>query len=308
MKKVTKLVLTVCALVLLVLIIAGISRDVIEIPQDFEGVYVTIRDVKIRYKQIGSGPDLLFIHGVPGSIEDWEPVIDMLSSRYRLTLYDRPGHGFSSAAHIDYTLEHNAGIALGLIDELKLKDVIVVGHSYGGSIIMAMAVQKSMRVKGFIAVGGASYEVRHMEPLFRIIRLPLIGRGFAVIASATIGSGMIAEGIEQAFHPNLNAIPADYSEKRHAIWLQAKVICTIANEELNLNHDLRRIIPRYRDIRKRFVIIHGADDRLVPADDSRRLHSDIRNSRLVILEGTGHQVQFAQPDAIVKAIDEMSRS
>lgn len=306
MKKVTRIVLAVCALVLFILIVAGISRDVIEIPQGFGGVYVTIRDVKIRYKQVGRGPDLLFIHGLPGSIEDWEPLIDDLSSRYRMTLYDRPGHGFS-ASHIDYTLGHNAEIALGLIDELELKDVIIVGHSYGGSILMAIAVQESPKVKGFIAVGGASYEVEHIDPLYRIISLPLIGRGFAVIASAAVGSGMLAEGIEQAFHPNLNAIPAGYSEKRHAIWLQTKVISSIAKEELNLNPDLRRLIPRYRDIQKRFIMIHGADDRLVPADDSRRLHSDIRNSRLVILEGIGHQVQFAQPDAIVEAIDEMSR-
>ena len=262
MKKVTRIVLAVCALVLLILIVAGISRDVIEIPQGFGGVYVTIRDVKIRYKQVGRGPDLFFIHGLPGSTEDWEPLIDDLSSRYRMTLYDRPGHGFS-ASHIDYTLEHNAEIALGLIDGLELMDVIVVGHSYGGSILMAMAVQESLKVKGFIAVGGASYEVEHIDPLYRIISLPLIGRGFAVIASAAVGSGMLAEGIEQAFHPNLNAIPAGYSEKRHAIWLQTKVISSIAKEELNLNPDLRRLIPRYRDIQKRFIIIHGADDRLV---------------------------------------------
>jgi pimeloyl-ACP methyl ester carboxylesterase len=308
MKKIIKFVLYGCALVVIILIIAGISRDTIVIPQDFGGSYITIHGAKIRYKQIGTGPDLFFIHGVPGSIEDWEPIIEMLSSRYRLTLYDRPGHGFSSAEHIAYTLEHNARVALGLIDELKLKDVIVVGHSYGGSILMAMAVRQSLNVRGFIAVGGASYEVGHIDPLFHIIRLPLIGRGFAAIASATVGSGMVDEGIEQAFHPNLKAMPADYSEKRHAIWLQTKVICTIAKEELNLNHDLRKIIPRYMDIQKRFIIIHGADDLLVPADDSRRLHSDIRNSRLVILDSTGHQVQFAQPDAIVKAIDKMSRS
>ncbi len=308
MKKVIRLILYLCALLVFIAIIAGVSsRDAIVIPEDFVGSYITINDVKIRYKQIGTGPDLLFIHGLPGSIEDWESLGHMLSSRYRLTLYDRPGHGFSSAEDITYNLEHNARIAYGLIDKLKLRDVIVVGHSYGGSIVMAMAVQKTLRVKGFIALGGASYEVRHTDPLFRIIRLPLIGRGFATIASAIIGDGMVAEGIEQAFHPNLKAIPAGYSEKRKTIWLQTKVICTIAREELNLNHDLRKIIPRYRYIQKRFIIIHGSEDLLVPAEDSRRLHSVLRNSRLIILENIGHQVQYARPEVVMKAIDSISR-
>jgi pimeloyl-ACP methyl ester carboxylesterase len=308
MRKVIRFMLYLCVLLVFILIIAGVSsRDVIVIPGDFEGAYVTINDVKIRFKQIGTGPDLLFIHGVPGSIEDWESLIPVLSPRYRLTLYDRPGHGFSSAENIEYNLEHNARIAFGLIDKLQLKDVIVIGHSYGGSIVMAMAVQKTLSVKGFIAVGGTSYEVRHIDPLFCIIRLPLIGRGFASIASVTVGAGMVAEGIEQAFHPNLKAIPAGFTNRRKTIWLQTRVICTIAREELNLNHDLQRIIPRYRDIQKSFIIIHGSDDLLVPSDDSRRLHSVLPNSRLIILKNTGHQVQYAQSGAIVKAIDLMSR-
>ncbi len=305
MKRTVQIILIVCVVVLGIIVIAGLGSDAIEIPEGFAGEYITVDGVKIRYVQKGRGPDLLCIHGLPGSLEDWETVIEPLSARYRVTVYDRPGHGFSGTEKIGYNLDHNARTALGLIDALGLKDVIVVGHSYGGSIVMALAVRNPSNIRGFITLGGASYEVAHIDPLFRIISLPLIGRGLAALASSTVGDGMIQEGVTAAFRPNEDALPPDYMETRKRIFLQTKVICTLAREEIHLNPDLRGIIPKYGEIGNPFIIIHGAADLLVPAADSRKLDSMLSRSKLIILEGVGHQVQFVRPEILIRAIDEM---
>src|SRR5690554_5665765 len=54
--------------------------------------FITIGDEKIRYLQKGEGKDILFIHGTPGSIEDWKELIDSLSQNFRVTAFDRLGH------------------------------------------------------------------------------------------------------------------------------------------------------------------------------------------------------------------------
>ena len=80
MKKIVKILLYLFAAIMLIFSIVGIiSRDKINIPANFEGKYIEISGIKVRYNQIGKGPDILFIHGVPGSIEDWEPIISSLS-------------------------------------------------------------------------------------------------------------------------------------------------------------------------------------------------------------------------------------
>ena len=211
MKKVVKILLYLFAAIILIFSIVGItSRDMTKIPEDFEGKYIEISGIKVRYNQIGKGQDILFIHGVPGSIEDWEPVISSLSSNYRVTVYDRPGHGYSSAEKIGYNLEHNANIALGLINELHLKNAIVVGHSYGGSVIMALAVRNPHQIKAFIPVAGATYLIEDIEPIFSLIRIPIIGRGFAAVASSFIGPTMIKDGFTEAFHPNEDILPEGF--------------------------------------------------------------------------------------------------
>jgi len=307
MKKIVKILLYLFAAIMLIFSIVGItSRDMINIPANFEGKYIEISGIKVRYNQIGKGPDILLIHGVPGSIEDWEPIISSLSSNYRITVYDRPGHGYSSAEKIGYNLEHNANIALGIINKLHLKNVIVVGHSYGGSVIMALAVRNPHQVKAFIPIAGATYPVENIEPIYSLIRIPIIGRGFAAMASSFIGPAMIKDGLREAFHPNEDIIPEGFIDTRVKIWLQTKVLVSTAREELNLNSDLEKIIPDYGNISKRFFIIHGDYDLWVPKGDSTKLHKIIRNSKLLILSNTGHQVQYERPGILIKTINEVA--
>jgi pimeloyl-ACP methyl ester carboxylesterase len=305
MKKVVKILLYSFVAILLIISIVGIlSKDKVEIPSDLEGSYIEVSEVKVRYKQIGTGQDILLIHGVPGSIEDWDPVINELSSNFRVTTYDRPGQGYSSAENIGYNLKHNAHISLGIIKKLNLKDVIIVGHSYGGSVVMEIAVRNPHGIKAYIAVAGATNLVEDIEPIFKLIKIPIIGRGFAAATSSLIGPGMIKEGINQAFYPNENKIPKGYVETRMKIWLQPKVTVTIAKEELNLNSDLEKIIPKYGDIFKKFIIIHGEDDLLVPKDDSVKLNKIIKHSKLILLSKTGHQVQYERPEILIQTIKE----
>lgn len=304
-----KLLLFIIIMVLLVVLMAGLlSPDNIAIPEGADGTYIDIGGIPIRYAQYGQGQDLLFIHGVPGSLEDWEPIVSRLPEGYRATVYDRPGQGYSGARHIGYTLEHNARIAFGLIDELDLRNVIVIGHSYGGSIIMAMAVKSRAGIEAYIPVGGATYPPEKIDPLMRIIDLPYIGEGLAAIAGTVIAPDMIQQGIADAFSPNMDAVPKGFEAHRMEIWTQTKVIVSTAKEEVRLGNDLERIIPFFDRVLTRFIIIHGENDRLVSADESRRLHNILKNSELIVLGGTGHQVQFVRPEIVLQAIQEVAKN
>lgn len=308
MNKILKLFYIIFIFVILITYVPGFfEKEIKGIPDGFKGSYVVLSGLKIRVRQLGSGQDLLLIHGVPGSIEDWDPIAKVLSKDFRVTMYDRPGHGFSDMTNIGYDLAHNAKIAFELIDKLHLNDVIVVGHSYGGAVIMQMAVTPSNNIKAFIPIAGAVYPMGAINPLYRLIKLPFIGQGFASIASQTFGTDSVLKGIDEAFFPNKPAITDEFIQKRLKIWLQAKVIVTMAKEESNLNSNLLKIMSDYKTINKRFTIIHGYDDLFVPAKDSISLHEEIKRSKVTIIGNTGHQVQFVRPKAVISAIRSISQ-
>lgn len=279
-----------------------LSVNTIQIPGNLNDKTIEISGIKIRYLQIGEGQDIFLIHGSPGSIEDWEPVIGALASHYRVTAYDRPGQGFSNAENIGYNLEHNAHIAFGLINKLNLKNVIVVGHSYGGGVIMALAVKNPHQIKAFITIGGATYPSGHINPILYLIKIPVLGSRLVALAARFIGPQMIKKGIIQAFKPNENIIPKNFVNIRLKIWLQTKVLISTAREEMNLTSDLKKIIPAFGRISKKFFIIHGDEDTLVPKSCSLKLHKVINNSKLLIYSNTGHQVQYVRPNSLVRII------
>ena len=296
-----------CFVILMVLGIGAHATQTQEILAGFVGKFIQVRGMQIRYHQVGSGPDILLIHGLPGSIEDWQPVIGLLSSWYRVTAYDRPGNGFSSDEHAEYSLAQNAEVALDLIEELHLVNPIVVGHSYGGGISLQMAEKRPQRIKAVVNIGGCAFVDEKPDPIFYILRIPLLGRALIALIPKSIGCGMIRDGILQAFEPNTKDLPADYIDSRCKLWSQPKATITMAREEVRLNSDIKKIIPSYKDIAIPFFLVHGKQDRLVPVEASRKLSKILPHAQLFLLEDTGHMVQFSRTRELIQVIRSASQ-
>jgi len=274
------------------------------IPAGFKGGFVNVKGQQLRVYQTGAGPDLLLIHGLPGSIEDWETVMPSLSKNFRVTVYDRPGQGFSSANKLKYDLNQNADIAIALIEKLKLNNPVVVGHSYGGSTVVEMAVRNPSNIKAFVAVSAVTSGGEEPETIFKILKTPVIGPVFAWMAKLFTGCSMVEDGAKKAFHPNENAMPADYVKTRCMIFMQPKVIKTMSMEDVSMGPDVEKMAPLYGKIKKPLFIVHGKSDQEVPVSDGILLNKAVAGSRLILLDNTGHMVQYARPAELIKVIEE----
>jgi pimeloyl-ACP methyl ester carboxylesterase len=276
------------------------------IPAGFKGGFVNVGGQQLRVYQTGAGPDLLLIHGLPGSIEDWETVIPELSKNFRVTVYDRPGQGFSSANKLKYDLNQNADMAFALIEKLKLNNPVVVGHSYGGSTVVAMAERNPSNVKAFVAVSAVTTN-EEPETIFKILKTPVIGPVCAWLAKLFTGCSMVEDGAKKAFHPNENVMPADYVKIRCMIFLQPKVIKTMSMEVVSMGPDVVKMAPLYSSIKNPLFIVHGKSDQEVPVTDAILLNKAVSGSKLILLDNTGHMVQYARPAELIKVIEEAAQ-
>ncbi len=311
MKKIFKYVLYLIVLITLALFIVGkinttsFKEGNLKHTQSWQGQFIDIGNEKIRYVQKGEGQDVLLIHGTPGSIEDWQPIIDSLSTAYRVTAFDRPGHGFSTANTYDYTIKDNVNIVNGIINALRLDSVVVVGHSYGGSIAAHMATMKNDKVKSYIIVASPLYQFKP-EMLYKLSTTPIIGKGFTVLISKTVAYKKIEEGLSNAFGGDTAILTGDFMHIRKQLWSQPKVLYATSSEQVNYNDDLKEISEKYKNINKKVDILVGNKDRKSTFEDCIKLQNDIQNSEILLLENTAHFIQFERTDELLKVIKKHS--
>ena len=109
---------------------------------DPQSRYITIRGVEVHYKDEGTGPVLLMVHGSESSLRTWDGIVAVLKDRYRIIRYDIPGYGLSGrisdevAANVD-----PMDIPLGLVEALEVDRLTFVGVSSGGTMGMYLAAE-----------------------------------------------------------------------------------------------------------------------------------------------------------------------
>jgi pimeloyl-ACP methyl ester carboxylesterase len=109
--------------------------------------------VKIAYKDAGEGDTtLLFVHGSFIDMNYWSAQKEYFKQYYRIITIDLPGHGKSGKGRTTWSIQEFGDDVCTVINELNLKNVILIGHSMGGDVILEAAVKCPDAVIGFVGV------------------------------------------------------------------------------------------------------------------------------------------------------------
>ena len=110
-------------------------------------------NIKIAYNLTGKGDiTLLFVHGSFINMNYWSAQIDYFKQQYKVLAIDLPGHGMSGKNRTTWTIEAYGNDVCTVIKELHLKNVILIGHSMGGDVILEVATKCPDSVIGFVGV------------------------------------------------------------------------------------------------------------------------------------------------------------
>lgn len=254
--------------------------------------------VSIAYYVRGRGQTVLCIMGLGGRAADWNEVgfLAPLAERFELVTFDNRGTGASDKPGGPYSLELMADEAVGVLDALGRERAHVVGVSMGGMIAQLLAIRHPARVARLVLVatntGGpdvvpATPEVltvltadrtRPREEMLRTAMTVLTSPGFAArdpVALDTIVALALAQPTpEIAFARQMAAILA--SDRTASL-------ASIAAPTL---------------------VVHGADDRLIPPANGRMLAQAIPGARLVVLPGCGHLPMWECPARLGEVVGE----
>ncbi|MGQ0529723.1 MAG: alpha/beta fold hydrolase [Panacagrimonas sp.] len=133
--------------------------------------FAEVNGARLAWQQMGEGPDLILIHGLATNRAFWLAIAMSLQARFRVTLFDLRGHGYSSRPERDYRVTDFGRDVLGLMDALSIERAALVGHSYGGAAALEAAGLQPHRVS---RLGLLDTRVARLQPLMRLHDTPRI--------------------------------------------------------------------------------------------------------------------------------------
>jgi pimeloyl-ACP methyl ester carboxylesterase len=270
---------------------------------------VEVNGINIYYEIHGEGKPLLLIEGLGYSSWMWFKQIPVFSREYKVIVFDNRGVGNTDKPDREYTIGMMADDAAGLLKALGEDSVHVLGISMGGFIAEELALKYPDMVKSLILVStsfGGKYSMSRGSNLWNTF-VKLWGLMPGVLEFSGKGSvpminpfGLTPEqkiryGLSLAFTP-------EYF-KTHTEEVDRIVGWRLANTQppyawkrqlmAGMNFDA---YDRVSQIGVPTLVVAGSKDRIVPPESSERLTERIPNSRLIIIEGTGHLLFIEQAE------------
>jgi pimeloyl-ACP methyl ester carboxylesterase len=272
---------------------------------------ITLHGHRVSYRRAGWGPVIVLIHGITGSSQTWEHVIEPLAEHYTVVAPDLLGHGESAKPRGDYSLGAYASGIRDLIAAIGHDRATIVGHSLGGGVAMQMAYQFPERCERLVLVssGGLGREV-HM--LLRAAALPGSEVVLPLLASQSVIGRLDAVG---AFLGRLGLrAGADLDE----MWRGFSSLQD-AGARAAFIHTLRTILDPggqrvsavdrlYLAAEMPSLIVWGERDPIIPFRHGLRASETMPGSHFVTFPDAGHFPHRDDPRRFVRELTEFVES
>jgi pimeloyl-ACP methyl ester carboxylesterase len=263
-----------------------------------QGRFVNIGADRIHYVERGSGPPIVFIHGLSGQMRNFAYLqMDDLARSHRVIFIDRPGSGHSTrGASSSATISAQARTIAMFIESLGLDKPLLVGHSLGGAIALAVGLNHPQCVSRLALIAPLTHVTNDTPRVFRglAIRSTLLRRLVSFTLAIPIAIKSNRAVLEAVFAPD--DVPEDFSTRGGGLLgLRPSSFYAASTDLISVQDDLPTMENRYTTLRVPVDVLYGRDDRIL----DWRHHGDalkrkLQRTTLKLVEG-GHMLPVTAP-------------
>jgi len=257
------------------------------------------------YREAGSGPNLVLIHGMINSSRHWEGVAERLADSYRVIAPDLIGHGDSATPRGDYSLGAHAASIRDLLATIGVEQATIVGHSLGGGVAMQFFYQFPQRTErlGLISSGGLGDDV---SPLLRAAALPGSGALLRLASSPRLVERLNGAGVRLRERGNRKGVyleavaralrPLEDEGSRRAFVQTLRAVIDAHGQRVSARDRLYLLgeMPT--------LIAWGERDRTIPLEHGREAAAAIPNCRFEVLPRAAHFPNLEDPEGLAAVL------
>lgn len=279
------------------------------------GRFVTVDGLRLHYLEDGpatvpgsDAPAVLLLHGNGATTADMAAsgLLGRLARRHRVICFDRPGFGWSDRPRAPMTPEAQARLLTAALQELGVRRAVVVGHSWGTLVALAMALDTPQAVAGLVLAAGYYLPTRRIDVwLAAGPAVPVAGTVLRHTLAPLLGWLLAPAVVRKLFAPR--AVPAAFTAGFPiSLALRPGQLRATAEESGLMIPAARRLAARYGELACPVTVFGAADDRLVEHEQAPWLHDAVPGSALHVVPGVGHMLHYAVPDEIAAAVDALA--
>jgi pimeloyl-ACP methyl ester carboxylesterase len=250
--------------------------------------------IPIYYEEHGEGQALVFLHGFCESHEIWEKLIPDLSNHFRVITLDLPGFGKSQLPKTSFTIKEVGQAVIELIELLGITKCVVVGHSLGGYIALALAEEKTDLVKGLCLFHSTAQGDSEEKKLNRNKVMAFVNQHGVQPFTETFVPGLFFkkdhENIEKVYK-----IAAQTSKKSLLAYSMAM------RDRPDMTNFLKSFLSPV-------LFIGGEKDSIIPISTLQNQVKLMPTGKLIIMMETGHMGMFEDATESIRLLEDFAES
>lgn len=244
--------------------------------------------MELNFKSFGSGPALIILHGLFGSLDNWQGLAKQYAEHYSVFIVDQRNHGRSPQTDTPFTYAQLAEDLREFMEQQGMYTANLIGHSMGGKTVMQFAVEHEYMVEKLIVadMGIAANDFRHNEIIEALVAFPFDEISERKLADEWLATRIPDFGVRQFLLKNL--------DRRADKGFEWKFNLAV------LHRDYRNILaeitaPHPIDVPTLFI--RGGKSDYVLDEDFPAIRALFPNAQFATVEGAGHWLHAEQPDA-----------
>jgi len=274
------------------------------------GRFVEVAGTRLHYLEQGKGPPVVLLHGNVVSADDWisSGVLDRVARHHRVIAFDRPGFGYSERPRGSaWTAASQAELIRQALVRIGVERAVLVGHSWGTSVALALALAMPVAVRGLVLISGYYHPTLRADSLLVApAAVPFIGDILRYTLSPLLGRPLLPMVIKGMFAPL--PVPERFSRGFvPGMPLRPWQVRAEAQDGSTMAYGAASMESGYRNLGMPVALMAGGKDRVVDVGrHTLRLHEELPHSSLHLIQRAGHMVHYAVPDQVADLVAAVS--
>jgi pimeloyl-ACP methyl ester carboxylesterase len=273
----------------------------------FQERKTSLQGTNVNYLHAGeNGEHLLLLHGggTDSACLSWGHLVTSFAGKHKVFAPDWPGYGESDRPDVQYSIPYYISVLTDFTNALGLDRISIAGISMGGAIGLGFTLNHPDRVGKLVLVD--SYGLQDRAPAHKLsylfVRMPLVNSfTWWTIARSRSMAAASLKGIfsdpNQVTDELVDLVFAELNKPK-----AGQAFRSFQMEEMRWDTMTTVYMDRLDEIQVPALIIHGAQDSLVPLHFAEEAHSRIQGSKLIVIPVTGHWPQREKPEEFYKIV------